>query len=133
MNNELLGKQGIVNDSVNDIKTVNTNPLITDNSMVIRGNHYRISILSDMLLRLEYHPEGIFYDNETQLVQFRNFPKADFQVTQDSRYLVVKTKYFTLSYTKERSFDGGKLMPMANLKVDLNGTDRSWYYHHPGV
>ena len=49
MNNELLGKQEIVNDSVNDIKTVNTNPLITDNSMVIRGNHYRISILSDML------------------------------------------------------------------------------------
>lgn len=48
MNNELLGKQEIVNDSVNDIKTVNTNPLITDNSMVIRGNHYRISILSDM-------------------------------------------------------------------------------------
>lgn len=133
MNNELLGKQEIVNDRVNDIKTVNTNPLITDNSMVIRGNHYRISILSDMLLRLEYHPEGIFYDNETQLVQFRNFPKADFQVTQDSRYLVVKTKYFTLSYTKERSFDGGKLMPMANLKVDLNGTDRSWYYHHPEV
>ena len=70
MNNELLGKQEIVNDSVNDIKTVNTNPLITDNSMVIRGNHYRISILSDMLLRLEYHPEGIFYDNETQRIYF---------------------------------------------------------------
>ena len=91
MNNELLGKQEIVNDSVNDIKTVNTNPLITDNSMVIRGNHYRISILSDMLLRLEYHPEGIFYDNETQLVQFRNFEIADFDVSHHSLYLFLNS------------------------------------------
>lgn len=109
------------------------NPLITQENMIVRGKNYRISVLSERLLRLEYHPEGIFYDNETQLVQFRNFPKPDFEVTQDNRFLVIKTKYFTLSYTKEKHFDGGKLVPTSNLKVDLNGTDRSWYYHHPEV
>lgn len=112
----------------------NTNNLLmTNDSMVVRGKTYRISILSERLLRLEYHPEGIFYDNETQLVQFRNFPKCDFEVTQDNRFLVIKSKYFTLSYTKEKNFNGGKLVPMSNLKVDLNGTDRSWHYHHPEV
>jgi len=112
---------------------VKKNPLEANEETVIKGNYYRISILTERLIRLEYHPEGIFYDNETQLVKFRNFPKSEFQVTQDSRFLVIKNKYFTLSYTKERSFDGGKLVPMANLKVDLNGTDRSWYYNHPEV
>ena len=121
-------------DSVVEAETSKeTNPLLTDKELVVRGKNYRISILSERLLRLEYHPEGIFCDSETQLVQFRNFPKSDFQITQDNRFLVIKTKYFTLSYTKEKSFDGGKLMPMANLKVDLNGTDRSWYYRHPEV
>lgn len=128
MENNLNIEEQVVNQENKVI-----NKLLTNEEMVIRGNHYRISVLTERLLRLEYHPEGIFYDNETQLVQFRNFPKVDFQVTQDSRFLVIKTKYFSLSYTKERSFDGGKLMPMSNLKVDLNGTDRSWYYHHPEV
>ena len=115
MENNLNIEEQVVNQENKVI-----NKLLTNDEMVIRGSRYRISVLSERLLRLEYHPDGIFYDNETQLVQFRNFPKADFQVTQDSRFLVVKTKYFTLSYTKERSFDGGKLMPMSNLKVDLN-------------
>ncbi len=107
--------------------------LLADNESIIQGNHYRITVLTERLVRLEYHPEGKFCDYETQLVQFRKFPKADFQVNQDDHYLVIKTNYFTLSYTKEKNFDSGKLIPTNNLKVDLNGTDRTWYYHHPEV
>ncbi len=120
-----------------NMNTVNNNVvinnLVSNNELTIRGNTYRITILTERLIRLEYHPEGIFYDNETQLVQFRNFPKPVFELTQDSKYLVVKTKYFTLSYTKEKNFEGSKLAPMSNLKIDLNGTDRYWYYKHPEV
>ncbi len=110
-----------------------SNNLISEKESIIQGNYYRITVLTERLIRLEYHPEGKFCDYETQLVQFRKFPKVKFEVTQDDRYLVIKTKYFTLSYTKERNFDGGKLVPTNNLKVDLNGTDRTWYYHHPEV
>lgn len=127
MNNEIL------EEKIEEVNNINTNPLITNQDLVIKGNRFRISVLTERLIRLEYHPDGIFYDNKTQLVQFRNFPKTDFQVTQDNRYLVIKNKYFSLSYTKERSFDGGSLVPMSNLKVDLNGTDRTWYYNHPEV
>ena len=84
-------------------------------------------------MRLEYHPNGIFNDYETQLVKFRNFPACSFEVQEDSRYLAIKTKYFSLSYTKEKPFEANKIMPMANLKIDLVGTDRSWYYNHPEV
>lgn len=109
------------------------NNLVSEQESVIRGSRYRITVLTERLIRLEYHPEGIFCDSETQLVQFRRFPKVTFQVTEDDRFLVIRTNYFALSYSKERSFDGGKLVPTNNLKVDLNGTDRTWYYHHPEV
>ena len=109
------------------------NNLISNSESVVRGQCYRITVLTERLLRLEFHPQGLFTDFETQLVKFRNFPKPEFQVQEDGRYLAIKTKYFTLSYTKEKSFDAGKLVPMANLKVDLVGTDRSWYYNHPEV
>lgn len=118
-------EEQIINKGVNN--------LITNSEMIIRGNRFRISILTERLIRLEYHPDGIFIDSETQLVQFRNFSKPEFTVTEDNKYLVIKTKYFTLSYSKERNFDGGKLVPTSNLKVDLNGTDRTWYYNHPEV
>lgn len=109
------------------------NSLLANSDNIVKGEHYRISVLTERLIRLEYSSSGIFYDNETQLVQFRNFPKVSCEITQDSRYLVIKTKYFTLSYTKEKNFDSGKLMPTNNLKIDLIGTDRTWYYHHPEV
>ncbi len=111
----------------------NQNPLITDSKMVLKGEHYRISVLTERLLRLEYSPDGVFNDYETQLVRFRNFPKPEFTVTEDNRFLVIRSKYFTLSYTKEKNFDGGKIVPQSNLKVDLNNSDHSWYYHHPEV
>ena len=109
------------------------NNLISNSECVIRGNCFRITVLTERLLRLEYHPEGIFNDLETTLVKFRNFPKPVFEKQEDERYLVIKTKYFNLSYSKYKPFDAGKLLPMANLKVDLLGTDRSWYYNHPEV
>ena len=109
------------------------NGLIANSENVVQGATFRISVLTERLIRLEYHPNGIFNDFESTLVKFRNFPKVNFQKQEDGRYLVIRTKYFTLSYTKEKPFDAGKFMPMANLKVELTGTDRSWYYNHPEV
>lgn len=123
-----------ITDSLETDEIIEKNKdLISNNEAIFLGNNYRITILTERLLRLEYHPNGIFYDNRTQWVSFRNFPKPDFEVNQDEKYLVIKTKYFTLSYTKGKNFDGGKLVPSANLKIDLNGTERSWFYKHPEV
>jgi len=123
-----------VTTSVGDTSTPKiNNDLIANSENVIQGSCFRISVLTERLIRLEYHPNGIFNDLESTLIKFRNFPKAKFEHQEDGRYLVIKSKYFTLSYTKEKSFDAGKVMPMANLKVDLVGTDRSWYYNHPEV
>ena len=131
---EVIIDNTIVNEdiSVEEIREKNKD-LVSNSECIFMGNNYRITVLTERLLRLEYNPNGIFYDNKTQWVSFRNFPKPEFEVNQDEKYLVIKTKYFNLSYTKGKSFDGGKIVPSANLKIDLVGTDRSWFYNHPEV
>ena len=128
-NNNVIEEKVVENTTNTEVNK----DLIANSESVIKGTYFRISILTERLIRLEYNPNGAFNDYESTLVKFRNFPKPEFTKEEDARFLVVRTKYFTLSYTKEKSFDAGKLMPMANLKVDLNDTDRSWYYNHPEV
>ena len=76
-------------------------------SNVIKGIKYRITILTERLVRLEYNENGIFEDRPTELVWFRNTPKVNFKVREDSRYLEVSTNYFRLTYLKEKPFYGG--------------------------
>ena len=97
---------------------------------IIQGKKYRITVLSEILLRLEYSESGIFLDELTELVRNRNFNKVNFDIKQDEKYLVIETKYFKLEYVKEKPFVGTKFVPEANLKVLLKDTDRYWYYNH---
>ncbi len=98
---------------------------------IIRGEKYRITILSDVLVRLEYSETGAFEDRPTELVKFRAFDVPKFTKKEDNTHLVVSTKYFKLEYQKEMPFEGGKVTPDQYLKISLNNTDKFWYYGHP--
>jgi alpha-glucosidase (family GH31 glycosyl hydrolase) len=98
-----------------------------------KGKKYRITVLTERLLRLEYNEEGIFEDRPTQLALFRNFDVPSLVVQQDERYLEITTRYFKLTYTKEKKFDSGPFLVGANLRVFLQNTEKSWYYKHPEV
>ena len=104
---------------------------------IVKGQHYRMTVLTERLIRLEYSPSGKFVDVPSQLVQNRDFPQPQYEVKQDQKFLEITTKYFKLSYTKEMPFYGSKIDPMKNLKITLmSGTpenDRDWYYMHPEV
>ncbi len=98
---------------------------------VFQGKYYRITVLSERLVRLEYNVEGKFNDNLSLLVKNRDFPMPSINVQQDEKFLVITTKYFTLQYTKEKPFLGPKYAPDTNLKIALLRTDKTWYYGHP--
>ena len=98
---------------------------------IILGKKYRISILTDRLVRLEYNKDGKFEDHLTQRIIYRNFPKVNYTVTQTETLIQIVTSYFTIDYVKEQSFIGSKVAPASNLKITLNETDRSWNYNHP--
>lgn len=98
---------------------------------IFKGNHYRITVLTERLLRLEYSEEGFFYDGLTETVINRNFPLCEFKVNEDAKFLEITTRYFKLQYQKEKPFIGPKFAPDANLKVTLVNTDKLWYFNHP--
>ena len=100
---------------------------------IIRGNKFRITVLSEILVRLEYSETGSFEDRPTELVMNRNFPKVKFEKKEDSKYLTIKNSYFTLTYHKEMPFLGSKVSPDQNLRIELNNTDKYWYFNHPEV
>lgn len=97
---------------------------------VFKGNKYRVTVLTERLVRLEYNESGIFEDYPTELIWYRNFPKPQFTVEENNKILNIKTKYFELSYLKDKNFDGGKVSPTKNLKITLTN-NKIWYYKHP--
>src|SRR5690606_20135874 len=100
----------------------------TNEESIIKGQKYRFSILTERLVRLEYSESGVFEDRPTELIWYRNFEKPQFTIKEDEKYLEISTRYFKISYLKERKFSGSPINPSSNLKVELLNTDRSWYY-----
>lgn len=100
---------------------------------IIKGHKYRFTILTERLIRFEYNENGIFEDRPTEFAWNRNFPLAEYDIKEDSKFLQITTKYFNVEYQKEKHFLGTKVFPGAYLRVTLNNTDRSWYYKHPEV
>ena len=56
-----------------------THPLANPEN-VIKGDKYRITVLTEHLLRLEYSEDGEFIDAASQTVVNRDFPAAEFTV-----------------------------------------------------
>ncbi len=99
---------------------------------VFRGQFYRITVLSELLLRIEFSEEGYFEDRLTEFAKFRDFPIPQMKVDQNDKYLDITTKYFNLRYEKEKSFAGNKHAPDSILKIRLlDASRKEWYYGHP--
>ena len=108
------------NQFVFDNKRANMN-----SACVLKGVNYRISILTERLVRIEYNKKGIFVDVPSQFALSRDFGIPKFDVNQDSKYMEVTTKYFKLTYQKESPITS------SNLKIYVNDTDSIWYYGNP--
>ena len=106
---------------------------IANKENMIVGEKFRFTVLTERLIRLEYNDNGIFVDDPTERVLYRDLKKPEFTSNEDSNFVIISTKYFKLTYIKGKSFLGGKANPAANLKVELLNTDRVWYYGHPEV
>lgn len=100
---------------------------------IIKGEKYRITVLSDSLIRLEYNEEGKFNDKLTQLALNRNFPAFEFEKKEDKKYLEIVTKNFRLSYVKEKPFKGSLINKFCNLKVESIDGEKSWYFGKPDI
>lgn len=108
---------------------VNYENAISKKEAIFKGVKYRITVLSEILVRLEYSETGTFEDRPTELVKFRNFEVPKLDVTETEKMLTIRTNYFELTYEKDRPMTGTKMSPDQYLKVKLNGTtDKMWFF-----
>ena len=110
---------------------IDLNSVLANPDCIFKGAKYRITVLTERLIRLEYSEKGIFNDYPTLLIQNRKFERPVFEKKEDNSYLYIITKYFTLKYLKESNFSSGKVNPDKNLSISLNSTKKVWYYNHP--
>ena len=70
-------------------------------SSYITGEHYRITVLTPALIRLEYSRQGRFEDRPTQVIQNRSFPVPDYQVWKTEHGIELHTDSLNLFYDEK--------------------------------
>ena len=70
-------------------------------SSYITGEHYRITVLTPALIRLEYSHQGRFEDRPTQVIQNRSFPVPDYQVWKTEHGIELHTDSLNLFYDEK--------------------------------
>lgn len=99
-----------------------------DPGAVVAGEHYRISVLSPGLLRLEYSPAGRFEDRPSAFAVDRRFPVPDFRVRRTAAGLELSTERIHLSYD-ERAFSPTGLS--AQIRGGVTSYHSVWRYGVP--
>ena len=89
----------------------------------VQGDKWRITVLTEELLRLEYSEEGSFEDHPTQRVINRDFPVPGFQVREGEEERQVITPKVHLTYDK-RPFSPNGL----EIRIRGNGCASVWHY-----
>ena len=90
----------------------------------VRGEKYRITVLTPALLRLEYSDSGEFEDRATQMVIDRAFEPVDFTVHRTKHGIEIVTDGVHLSYDEQRFSPGGLYAHLGGG----TGHRRTWRY-----
>ena len=92
---------------------------------IFKGEFYRISVLTDKLVRLEYSQTGSFEDRTTQLIYNRDFGQVSLDYIETSNVLDIMTDYFHLHFNKGE-------FNAENLFIELKGNfavyGSRWYF-----
>lgn len=89
---------------------------------IIQGEHYRITILTNQLIRMEYSQTGQFEDRPTQTVLNRTFGTPTATTSETETQLEIHTPNFDLFYEKEKEFN--------EYTVSMDVRFATGYTHH---
>ena len=89
---------------------------------VIKGDQYRITLLTPSLVRLEYSENGDFEDRATQSVINRDFDVPQYTVEKSADGIVVETEKLKLTYDEKPFSEDG-------LKIEVKEIEGAvWHY-----
>lgn len=90
---------------------------------VIQGDRFRITMLTEALVRLEYSRDGVFEDRPTQSVLNRDFPVPAFRVA-DGDELDIYTSRLEIHYNRKTFAANG-----LSIKVNgVKGGGATWHF-----
>jgi alpha-glucosidase (family GH31 glycosyl hydrolase) len=94
---------------------------------VFRGENVRFTILTDRLIRMEYSPSGVFEDQASQAIWYRNHPEPKFDLVANADRVEIETEYLHLHYrVNPQGFTA------TNLQVIVKTSGHTWHYgDHP--
>lgn len=93
---------------------------------IIKGDKYRITVMTPSLIRLEYSEDGIFEDRKTQTVVNRDFPEPEFKLIESSDEMEILTSNLHLIYNRQK-------FSLNGLSIEvLNGQGMVWHYGYRG-
>jgi alpha-glucosidase (family GH31 glycosyl hydrolase) len=105
---------------------MDVSPLAPEESQ-IRWDNYRFTVLTEAMIRVEYHPEGEFEDAATQTVLNRDFNTPEFNKKETDDYIEIITSHAHLIFHKET---GG--FTKHNLQIEAIGNyslyHSTWYF-----
>ncbi|MGN0298280.1 MAG: TIM-barrel domain-containing protein [Lachnospiraceae bacterium] len=93
---------------------------------IIKGDKYRITVLTECLIRLEYSEDGIFEDAATQTVLHRDFPEVNFQLKETENGIQVRTSRLLLDYNKKKFSSNG--LSCKCLGNEDSAASGCWHY-----
>lgn len=84
---------------------------------IIDGMGYRLSILTDRLIRFEYETNNHFTDEKTLNVINREFPLISYDCWKEDGWLIVKTDELTVKYDEKPFSAKGLIITLKNGRV----------------
>lgn len=97
---------------------------LADPAQVVTGPGWRITVLTERLLRLEWSDDDTFEDRPTQVVWNRELPSVPHRVSRRGDGVQIATDGFTLDYDGRRFAPGGLVVRQA----DAPGHHTVWKY-----
>ncbi len=101
------------------LPTLPTSP-VADPAAVVQGDTYRITVLTEGLLRLEHSPDGVFEDRPSTFALHRRQPVPEFRVVDRGTHLELVTRRLRLTYDKGPFTTSG-------LSVAVLGAVTTWH------
>ncbi len=87
----------------------------------IQSEKYRITVLTDRMIRIEYQEQGHFEDRKTTSVVNRDFGECEYTLQREEDGIVVETAQLVLKYNEAAPSSQG-------LSVLVKSTGKTWNY-----
>lgn len=100
-------------------------------SSVVKGDKYRFTVLTPMLMRIEYDNDGVFEDRATKTVVNRYFDEVDYTSSLKDGILTISTSEITLRYDTSQSFGLNSLCVCyrgAKSPIHAGKRNTCWYF-----